>query len=97
MNRAVVGVDDELAIVPVRVLGSADQKFQCELFEDEIVCGFKFIVGKSAEDSAWLGDVLDEYDSLNQPGDGDSYDSRPPALAFCRVHPDSRPSAQPKS
>jgi hypothetical protein len=32
MNGAVVGVDDELAIQPVRVLVSADQQFQGKLF-----------------------------------------------------------------
>jgi hypothetical protein len=36
MNGAVVGVDDELAIQPVRVFVSADQKLQGELFEDVI-------------------------------------------------------------
>ena len=46
MNRAVVGVDDELAIQPVRVLGSADQKLQGELFEDVIVCGLEFVIAK---------------------------------------------------
>ncbi len=60
MNRAVVGVDDELAMVPVRVFGKANQKFESELFEHKIVCGFTFIVGKRAEDGAWFGDVLDE-------------------------------------
>jgi hypothetical protein len=46
MNRAVVGVDDELATRPVRVLVSADQKFQGELFENKIVGGLEFIVAK---------------------------------------------------
>ena len=60
MNGAVVGVDDELAIVPVRIFVSADQKFECEMFEDEIVGGFKFVIGKWTEDGAGFGDVLDE-------------------------------------
>jgi len=50
MDGAVVGVDDEFAVGPVRVFVSADQKFQGEVFEDEIVCGFEFIVGKWTED-----------------------------------------------
>jgi hypothetical protein len=60
MNRAVVGVDDELAVGPVRIFVSADQKLQGELFEHKIVGGFKFVIGKRAEDGAWFGDVLDE-------------------------------------
>lgn len=55
MNRAVVGVNDELAIVrPIRVFGSADQKLQGELFEHKIVGGFKFVAGKRTEDGAWF-------------------------------------------
>ncbi len=60
MDGAVVGVDDEFAIVPVRVVVSADQKLQGEMFEDEIVGGFKFVIGKWTEDGAGFGDVLDE-------------------------------------
>ena len=45
MNRAVVGVDDELAVGPVRIFVSADQKLQGEMFEHEIVGGFKFVIG----------------------------------------------------
>lgn len=60
MDGAVVGVDDELAIVPIRIFVSADQKFQGEMFEHEIVGGLKFIVGKWTEDGAGFGDVLDE-------------------------------------
>src|SRR4051794_15754530 len=60
MNGAVVGVNDELAVEPVRIFVSADQKLQCELFEDVIVGGLKFIIGKRAENGAWFGDVLDE-------------------------------------
>ncbi len=33
MNGAVVGVDDELAVKPVRIFVIADQQFQGELFE----------------------------------------------------------------
>ena len=46
MNRAVVGVDDEFAIGPLRVFVSADQKLQGELFEDVIVGGLEFVIGK---------------------------------------------------
>ena len=60
MNGAVVGVDDEFAIVPVGVFVSADQEFQGEMFEHEIVGGLKFVIGKWTEDGAWFGDVLDE-------------------------------------
>jgi hypothetical protein len=60
MDGAVVGVDDEFAIVPVRVFVSADQKFQGEMFEHEIGGGFKFVIGKWTEDGARFGDVLDE-------------------------------------
>jgi hypothetical protein len=60
MDGAVVGVDDEFAIVPVGVFVSADQKFQGEMFEDEIIGGFEFVIGKWTEDGAGFGDVLDE-------------------------------------
>jgi hypothetical protein len=60
MNRAVVGVDDEFAVRPFGVFVSADQKFQGEMFEHEIVGGFEFIVGKWTEDGAAFSDVLDE-------------------------------------
>jgi hypothetical protein len=56
MNEAVVGVDDELSIEPVGVFVSADQKFECEMFEDKIVCGFNFIVGSGP--STALGSVM---------------------------------------
>jgi hypothetical protein len=56
----VVGVDDEFAIAPVGVFVSADQKLQGEVFEHEIVGGFKFVIGKWTEDGAWFSDVLDE-------------------------------------
>ncbi len=64
-----VGVDDELAIVPVGVFVSADQKLQGEMFENEIVGGFKFIIEKWTEDGAGFGDVLDgtEGDRRGQP------------------------------
>ena len=60
MDGAVVGVDHQFSIQPVRVFVSADQKFQGEMFEHEIVGGFKFIVGQWTEDGAGFGDVLDE-------------------------------------
>ena len=60
MDGAVVGVDDELAVGPVRIFVSADQKLQGELFEDVIVGGLEFVIGKWAEDGAGFGDVLDE-------------------------------------
>ncbi len=46
MDVAVVGVDDELAVEPVRVLMSADQKLQGELFEDVIVGGLEIVIGQ---------------------------------------------------
>ena len=58
MDRAVVSI--ELAIRPIRVFVSADQKLQGELFEDVIVGGLEFVIGKRAENGAWFGDVLDE-------------------------------------
>jgi len=60
MDGAVVGVDDELAVEPVRVFASADRQFQGELFEHTIVGGLEVVIGKRAEDGAWFGDVLDE-------------------------------------
>ena len=60
MDGAVVGVDDELAIGPLGVFVSADQKLQGELFEDVIVGGLEFVIGKWTEDGAGFGDVLDE-------------------------------------
>ncbi len=44
MNRAVVGVDDELE--PLGTFMSADEELQCELFEDVIVGGLEFVTGK---------------------------------------------------
>jgi len=60
MNRAVVGVDDELAVGPIRIFMSADQKFLGELFEDVIVSSLEIVAGKRAENGARFGDVLDE-------------------------------------
>jgi hypothetical protein len=60
MNRAVVGVDDELAVGPIGIFVSADQKLQGELFEDVIVGGSEILIGKRAGDGAWFGDVLNE-------------------------------------
>ncbi len=45
MDGAVVGVDDELAVRPLGILVSADQKLQRKLFEHVVVGGFKFIIG----------------------------------------------------
>ena len=55
-----VGGDDEVAVRPLGVFVSADEKLQCELFDDVIVGGVKFVIGKRAENGARLGDVLDE-------------------------------------
>ena len=55
-----VGGDDEVAVGPLGVFISADEKLQCELFEDVIAGGVKFVVGKRAEDDARFSDVLDE-------------------------------------
>jgi hypothetical protein len=60
MDVAVVGDDDEVAVGPRGIPVSADQERQGEVFEDVIVGGLKFIIGKRAEDGAWFGDVLDE-------------------------------------
>ena len=60
MDGAVVGGDDEVAVGPLGIFVSADQKLQGELFEDVIVGGFKFVIGKRAENGAGCGDVLDE-------------------------------------
>jgi hypothetical protein len=60
VDGALVGVDDERAVGPVRVFVSADQKFQGELFEDVIVGGLEIVIGKRAEKGAWFGDVWDE-------------------------------------
>ena len=60
MNVATVASDYQLAIGPIRIFVSAYQEFQGELFEDVIVGGLEFVIGKRAEDGAWFGDVLDE-------------------------------------
>ena len=52
MDGAVVGGDDEVTVRPLRIFVSADQKF-----ENEIVSGLKFVIGKRAENGAWFGDV----------------------------------------
>ena len=46
MDGAVVGVDDEFAVGPVRIFVSADQKLQGELFEDVIVGGLEVVIGQ---------------------------------------------------
>ena len=45
MDVAEVGVDHQLPIGPLRIFVSADQKF-----ENEIVSGLKFVIGKRAEE-----------------------------------------------
>jgi hypothetical protein len=39
---------------------SADEKRQGELIEDVIVGGLEIITGKSADNGAWFGNVLEE-------------------------------------
>jgi hypothetical protein len=46
MDGAVVGVNDELAIGPLGVFVSADQKLQRKQFEDVIVGGLEIVLGK---------------------------------------------------
>ena len=48
MDGAVVGGDDEVAIGPLRIFESADQKFESKAFENEIVSDLKFVIGKRA-------------------------------------------------
>ncbi len=48
MDGAVVGVDDEFAVGPLGIFVGADQKFQGEMFEHEIVGGLEIIIGKRA-------------------------------------------------
>jgi hypothetical protein len=48
MNRAVVGGDDEVAVGPLGVLVSADEKLQGELFEDVIVENLEIVAGKES-------------------------------------------------
>ena len=60
MNVASIASDHELAIEPVRIFVSADQKFEGELFEDGVVDDLEFNFGKGTQNSAWFGDVLDE-------------------------------------
>jgi len=60
MDVAVVGVDDQLPIGPLRIFMSADQKFESEPFENKSVSGLEIVIVQRAEDSAGFGDVLDE-------------------------------------
>ena len=60
MDGAFVGSDHQFSNRPLRVFVSADQKLQCEMFKDVIVGGFRFVVGKLAEDGSTFSDVLDE-------------------------------------
>ena len=39
MDGAVVGGDDEVAVGPLRIFVSADEQFEGEAFENEIVSG----------------------------------------------------------
>ena len=55
-----IGIDNELAVGPLGIFVSADQKLQSEVFEDVIIGGLEIVTGKSAENGAWFGDVLDE-------------------------------------
>ena len=48
MDGAVVGGDDEVAVGPRGIFVSADQKFESKAFENEIVSGLKFVIGKRA-------------------------------------------------
>jgi hypothetical protein len=45
MDLPVVGGDDEVAVGPLGVFVSADEKLQGELFEHGILGGLKFIIG----------------------------------------------------
>jgi hypothetical protein len=58
MDGAVVGVDHQLPIGPLGIFVSADQEFEGELFEDVIVSGLEFVIGKRAVNGAGFGDVL---------------------------------------
>ena len=46
MDGAVVASDHQLAIGPLGIFVSADQKFQGELFEDVIVGGLGIVIGQ---------------------------------------------------
>ena len=58
MDGAEVGVDHQLAIGPLRIFVSADEEFEGESFEHEIVSGLKIVIGKSAENGARFGECL---------------------------------------
>jgi len=60
MDVAVVGVDDQFPIGPLRIFMSADEEFEGEPFEDVIVSGLEFVSRKRADNGAGFGDVLDE-------------------------------------
>jgi hypothetical protein len=60
VDVAEVGGDDEVAVGPLGILMSADEKRQGELIEDVIVGGLEIVSGKRAENGAWFGDVRDE-------------------------------------
>jgi len=52
----VVGGDDEVSIGPFRIFVSADQEFEGELFENEIVSGLEFV--SESEPRTALGSVM---------------------------------------
>ena len=45
MNRAEVGVDDQLSIGPLAVPVSVEDEFEGELFDEVIVSGLEFVIG----------------------------------------------------
>jgi hypothetical protein len=59
MDVAVVGVDHQFPIGPLRIFMSADEEFEGELFENKIVSGLEFAIVQTAKNGAGFGDVLD--------------------------------------
>ena len=57
---AVVGVDHQLAVGPLGIFVSADEEFEGESFENEIVSGLESVSVQRAEDGARFSDVLEE-------------------------------------
>ncbi len=60
MNVGPVTSDHEFPIGPLGIFVSADQKRQGELIEYGVIKILKFLIGKRAEDGAWLINVVDE-------------------------------------
>lgn len=60
MDVAVVGVDNELAVAPGRILVSTDQQCQGELMHHKIPEHVEIVIVQNAEGGAWIGDVLSE-------------------------------------